>query len=223
MAVQKMSFKSISDLIHANAKPLLLVFSFAVAMVFLFFAYKWWVIKRERAAQYDFAFLMTEYDAMSREKDPQWAVLLEKFEKNYEKHSNSSLLPYYLGYKVQILLAQNKKEEALDTLNKMIAGIVPSSPMLAMYQMERAFVQLDSDDTQLQEVALQTLKTLANDTNNIFRDSAQYYLGRYYWSQNNIEEAREIWQQLIDEQRDEKMASSPWVDQVQAQLALTIV
>jgi len=223
MAVQKMSFKSISDLIHANAKPLLLVFSFAVAMVFLFFAYKWWVIKRERAAQYDFAFLMTEYDAMSREKDPQWAVLLEKFEKNYEKHSNSSLLPYYLGYKVQILLAQNKKEEALDTLNKMIAGIVPSSPMLAMYQMERAFVQLDSDDTQLQEVALQTLKTLANDTNNIFRDSAQDYLGRYYWSQNNIEEAREIWQQLIDEQRDEKMASSPWVDQVQAQLALTIV
>lgn len=222
MAVQKMSFKSISDLLYTNAKPLLMVFSFAMAMIFLLFAYKWWLVKRERAAQYDFAFLMTEYDVMLHEKDPQWSVLLEKFEKNYEKHSNSSLLPYYLGYKVQILLAQDKKEEALATLNKMIARM-PGSPMLAMYEMERAFIQLDSDDTQLQEVALQTLKNLAHDSTNIFRDSAQYYLGRYYWSQNNIEEAREIWQQLIDEQRDEKMTPSPWVDQVRAQLALTIV
>ena len=223
MAVQKMSFKSISDLLNANAKPLLVVFSCVMAMIFLFFAYKWWIVKRERAAQYDFAFLMTEYDAMSREKEPQWDVLLEKFEKNYEKHSYSSLLPYYLGYKVQILLAQDKKEEALETLHKMITGIVPSSPMLAMYEMERALIQLDSDDVQLKEVALQTLKNLANNSTNMFRDSAQYYLGCYYWSQNNIEEAREIWQQLVDEQRDEKMAPSPWVDQVQAQLALTIV
>lgn len=222
MAIQKISFKSISDLVNANLKPLLMVFSFVAAMIFLFFAYKWWVIKRERAAQYDFASLMTEYDTVSHEKDPQWSALLEKFEKNYDKHSHSSLLPYYLGYKVQILLAQDKKDEALATLNSMIATM-PASPLLALYEMERALMQLDSADEQVKVTALQMLKNLANDTDNMFRDSAQYYLGRYYWSQNNIEDAREIWQKLVDEQRDEKMAPSPWVDHVQTQLALTIV
>ena len=34
-----------------------------------------------KEAQYDFSSLMTEYDTMSREKDPQWSELLEKFEK----------------------------------------------------------------------------------------------------------------------------------------------
>jgi predicted Zn-dependent protease len=222
VAIQKISFKYVFDFLNANAKPVLMVFSFLVAIIFLFFAHKLWVIKRERAAQYDFAFLMTEYDTMSREKNPQWSELLEKFEKNYDKHSNSSLLPYYLGYKVQILLAQDKKEEALVILDKMIADM-PGSPMLALYEMEQALIQLDSNDGELNQVALQALKTLADDTDNMFRDSAQYYLGRYYWAQNQIDDAREVWQQLIDEQRDEKIAPSPWVDQVQAQLALTIV
>lgn len=222
MAIQKISFQSISDLLGANAKPMLMVLSFMVAMILLFFAHKLWVIKRERAAQYDFSALMTEYDVMSREKDPQWSELLEKFEKNYDKHSSSSLLPNYLGYKVQILLAQDKREEALATLDKMIADM-PGSPMLALYQMERALIQLDSASTELNAVALDALKTLANDTNNMFRDSAQYYLGRYYWAQNQTDDAREIWQKLVDEQRDEKVAPSPWVDHVQSQLALTIV
>jgi predicted Zn-dependent protease len=222
MAIQKINFQYVSDLFNANAKPFLMVFSFLGIMIGLFFAYKWWGIRRERAAQYDFAFLMTEYDTMIREKNEQWSELLEKFEKNYEKHSNSSLLPYYLGYKVQILLAQDKKEEALGVLDAMIADM-PGSPMLALYEMERALIQLDSDDTELNAVALQALHKLAEDTHNIFRDSAQYYLGRYYWANDEIDKAREIWQILVDEQRDEKMAPSAWVDQVKAQLELTII
>ena len=222
MAIQKISFKYIFDLLNAHAKPMLMVFSFVVAILFLFFAHKLWVIKRESAAHYDFASLVSEYDIMSRDKNPQWSELLEKFEKSYDKHSSSSLLPYYFGYKVQILLAQDKKEEALVTLDTMISDM-PGSPLLASYKMERALIQLDSDDGELEAVALQALKGLADDTDNIFRDSAQYYLGRYYWAHNNVDAAREVWQQLVDEQRDEKIAPSPWVDQVKAQLELTIV
>ena len=64
---------------------------------------------------------------------------------------------------------------------------------------------------------------LAQNKDNMFRDSAQYYLGRYYWAHNQIDDARAVWQQLVDEQRDEKMAPSPWVNQVQEQLELMIV
>lgn len=221
MAIQNTTnslLRSISHFINVNTKPIFMALSFLVLLIGLFFAHKLWMINTERSAQYDFSALITEYETMSREKDVDWSALLEKFESNYAKHSGSLLLPYYLGYKAQILLAQDKKEEAIATLDKIIADI-PASSLLAMYQMERALIQLDIEDN----VGLQALQTLAQDTNNIFRDSAQYYLGSYYWANNQIEDARAIWQQLVDEQRDEKMAPSPWVAHVQEKLALTIV
>jgi predicted negative regulator of RcsB-dependent stress response len=224
MAIQNTSslFKHISDTIYANNKNVMRVFAFVALLVVLFFAHKFWVINREQSAQYDFAALMTEFETISRDKDPQWSALLEKFETQYKNHANSSLLPYYLGYKVQILLAQDKKDEALVTLDKMITDM-PGSPIIALYEMERALIQLDVVDAKLNEVGLETLTTLAHDKDNMYRDSAQYYLGRYYWAHNQTADARAIWQQLVDEQRDEKMAPSPWVQEVQAQLALTIV
>jgi predicted negative regulator of RcsB-dependent stress response len=226
MAIQNKTnvtlFQIISDRVNENIRPIVMVLSFVLVLISLFFAHKLWTIRRERSTQYDFTFLMTEYETMSREKNPQWSELLEKFEKNYEKHASSSLLPYYLSYKVQILLEQDKKDEALATLDTMIAGM-PGSPMLALYEMERALIQIDTMDSELQNTGVEALKVLVNDTDNMFRDSAQYYLGRYYWAHNQIDDARHVWQQLVDEQRDEKIAPSPWVEQVQGQLRLTIV
>lgn len=224
MAIQRTSslFGTIYNAIQAQSKLLSIVFSFLVAFCIVFFAYRLWSIKRERAAQYDFSALMTEYETISQDQNPEWDVLLKKFEKNYEKHSGSSLLPYYLSYKVRILLNQNKKDEALTTLDKMIDAM-PGSPILALYEMERALIQVDGDDEGLKTAGLDTLKKLAQDAHNAYRDSAQYYLGRYYWAMNDIDAAREIWQQLVDEQHDEKLAPSPWVHYVQDKLNTTIV
>lgn len=226
MAIQRTTsssiFSTISNTISAQSKPLSLIFAFFVFLVMAFFAHKLWVVRREQAVQYDFSSLMTEYETMLHEKDPEWSVLLEKFEQNYKKHANSFLLPYYLGYKVRILLNQNKKDEALATLDKMIVDM-PGSPILSLYQMERALMQLDNTDDAVKVTGLETLKKLSQDSNNKFRDSAQYYLGRYYWAMNQVDLAREVWQQLVDEQHDEIMSPSPWVSHVQDKLTLTIV
>lgn len=224
MAIQNTSsvFKHISDFFYSNSNNFTRVGAFVALLVILFFSRKLWIINKEQSAQYDFSALMTEFETVSREKDPQWSALLEKFETQYKKHSNSSLLPYYLGYKVQILLAEDKKDEALATLDTMISEL-SGTPLIALYEMERALIQLDVTDSKLNEVGLETLKSLAQDQSNMYRDSAQYYLGRYYWANDQVVEARVIWQQLVDEQRDEKMAPSPWVEQVQQYLALTIV
>jgi predicted negative regulator of RcsB-dependent stress response len=212
----------ISKSVFAQSRHFFMVLSVLAVLVGLFFSYRLWVAKREQAAQYDFSALIAEYDAMSREKNPQWAPLLEKFEKNYEKHSSSSLLPYYQGYKVNILLKQGDKSAALTTLDSMITNM-QSSPIVALYEMERALIKLDSADAEMNAIGLTSLKILAEDSNNIFRDSAQFYLGRYYWATDQIDLARTVWQQLVDEQRDEKIAASPWVNQVQELLKLTIV
>lgn len=226
MAIQNATrssiLKTMSDFIRTNGKSINMILAFLLLLIGFFCAHKLWVAHREKAAQYDFSALMIEYEDMSRDKDPQWSALLEKFENNYKKHSHSSLLPYYVGYKVQILLAQDKKDEALATLDTMIAD-VPGSPMVALYEMERALIQLDMSDEALNNTGLTALQTLAQNKDNMFRDSAQYYLGRYYWANNQMDDARLVWQQLVDEQRDEKMSPSPWINQVQEQLALTIV
>lgn len=225
MAIQKTKpsiSKIISDGLQVHYKPLGILFSIVLGFLVVSFAYKVWVTRRERAVQYDFSSLMTEYETMSQEKDPQWSVLLDKFEKNYEKHSNSSQLPYYMHYKVRILLNQGKKDEALAILNKVIDQM-PGSPLIALYKMERALIQLDSADEATEQTGLEILKSLAYDANNDYRDSAQFYLGRYFWAINDVTAARQVWQQLVDEQHDEKMAPSPWVDYVQDKLNITIV
>ena len=224
MAIQKTNslFGTIFRTMQDQSKPLAIVLSFGLGLAVISFGYKLWSAKKERDAQYDFSALMTEYETISQDKDPEWDVLLEKFEKNYEKHSGSSLLPYYLSYKVRILLNQNKREEAIATLDTMIAAM-PGSVMLSVYQMEKALIQLDSTDESVQSIGLETLISLANDAQNNYRDSAQFYLGRYYWAHDDIDAARAVWQQLLDEQRDEKLAPSPWVSVVQDKLNITIV
>jgi hypothetical protein len=226
MATQKITraniLKAISQSVFAQSRHFFMVASVLAVLIALFFTHKLWVSKREQSAQYDFSALITEYESMSREKDPQWALLLDKFEKNYEKHSSSSLLPYYQGYKVNILLKQGDKNIALATLDSMIADM-QSSPVVALYEMERALIRLDSADPAMQVAGLESLKVLADDTSNMFRDSAQFYLGRYYWATEQLDSARIVWQQLVDQQRDEKIAASPWVGQVQELLKLTIV
>ena len=95
-----------------------------------------------------------------------------------------------------------------------------TSPILPLYQTEQALIQLDMPNDDIRNRGLQSLKTLASDQTNIYRDTAQFYLGRYYWAIDDIESAQNIWQQLIDEQHDEKMAPSPWVQFIQDKLNL---
>lgn len=219
---QTYSFATISDVLFKQSKYFFMILSAVILLLLMFFSYKLWITKKEQSAQYDFSSLITEYDSMLGEKNPQWSSLLDKFKTNYEKHARSSLLPYYQGYAVNILLKSGDRDAALTLLDDMIRDM-KRSPVVALYEMKKALIQLDSADIGLQNTGLESLKNLATDMSNIFRDSAQFYLGRYYWATNQIELARSIWQQLIDEQRDEKIAGSPWVNHVQELLKLTIV
>ncbi len=76
-------FGTISSTIQAQSKSLSIVFFCAVTLLVASFGYKLWSAKKERAAQYDFSALMTEYETMSQDKNPEWDALLTKFEKNY--------------------------------------------------------------------------------------------------------------------------------------------
>ena len=223
MSIQKTHtsnfFQSFLEKIEEQSKALYLIISLCSVIALSFVIYTAWATKKEKSIQYDFGILIGEYENMLQDKNPDWNSLLEKFESTYNKHSSSTLINYYLGYKVQILLQQNKTPQALAVLDTIISNAY-NSPFLPLYETERALIQLDTTDTDLQNRGLEALKTIANDKNNMYRDTAQFYLGRYYWATDRIDDAREIWQQLMDEQHDEKFAPSPWIQFVQEKLNL---
>ena len=170
--------ENVSQVVFAQGKHIVMILGVVAVLIGFFFAHRLWVAKRERSAQYSFSALVTEYDAMSREKNPEWDALLNKFEAQYAKHSDSSLLPYYQGYKVRMLLAQKDRDAALSTLDEMISAM-KLSPIVGLYEVERALIQLDSNNPEVSALGLAALKELADDRLGMFRDNAQFYLGRY--------------------------------------------
>jgi hypothetical protein len=220
--IRKTNVQMMYDTVANNVQKILIGLTILVACATILFGYQLWVVRREKAAQRDFGPLIAQYNMATQEKNPEWTELLKKFEKNYKKHYRSSLLPYYMEFKVSILLQQDKKEEAREVLNGIIADL--SIPVMApLLKMESALIALDLADAEVQKEGEEMLKKLAYDPMNKFRDTALFYLGRYYWSINQISAARDVWQQLVDEQRDEKIAPSPWVEHVENYLKLTIV
>ena len=123
-------------------------------------------------------------------------------------------MPYYLSFQADGLLKQGKKNEAIGVMDEMIQHMPVSSPLLPLFKTKRALIKLDSDDEAIQQEAVQELEVLAKDSDNQFQDLAQFYLGRYYWSNDQIVEAKQVWQQLVDEQRKQRLAPSPWAEEV---------
>jgi len=205
-----------------NARHVLLIIGLILFFISVACGYMLWMNEQNKAAQRYFGLLIMEYNQVKQEQDFDWQNLLTKFEKGFDKHSRSSLLPYYKDYAVNILLKQNKKNEALALLDSIILD-TQASPLSSLYKMERAIMALDMPEADMKQLAEDSLMALADDQSNQFRDSALFYLGRYYWEKNNIPLARKTWQKLVDEQKDEKVAPSPWADQVKDYLSLIIV
>jgi len=212
-----LTYKVVSN----NMRQIGLIGGLIIAVIVSALGYMFWMNEKNKAAQRYFGFLVMEYNRGLQDKDVDWQMLLKKFERGYEKHAGSSLMPYYKDYAVNILLKQHKTDEAVALLDSIIAD-TESSPLLSLYQMEKALILLDMSDAEKQKQAEESLKSLAYDSLNQFHDSALFYLGRYYWAHDNIESARQVWQKLVDEQADEKAAPSAWTQQVKEYLKLIV-
>ena len=96
----------------------------------------------------------------------------------YEKFSATKVAPYILSVEVDALLAQDKKQEALERLDLMISSVSSSSPLYPLYRLKQTLVKLDVPD--LKEAALLSCSNWQQLQDNNFADAAQYYLGLYY-------------------------------------------
>jgi predicted negative regulator of RcsB-dependent stress response len=214
MAIEKESLMKIihilSTKIVTHGKYFIAVIAIIILGIGLFFLNHTWSKYRDESAQYALSHLIEQFDNNQHSSEPQWEDFLNKAHLEYEKHSSSRLAPYFLGYIVQALEQQNKKEEVLATLETIIAKN-NSSLLVSFYKLAGALTKLDLSTEGLRAEGLNELIELAHDNKNQCVDTALFYLGRYYWSRNEITLAQEAWERLIEEQRNEKLAPSPWV------------
>jgi hypothetical protein len=176
--------------------------------------YKKYSIYSEEKAQKVFADCMHEYTSVKAGQGS-WATVDQLCSLGYNNHRGTAIAPYFLALQADSAIAQNKKGEALALLDIILKELSSSSPLYPVYATKRALLALDTSATEAE--GLQQLEKLAFDKQNQQRDVALYYLGLYHWSHDALEQAKKVWQELIDMQKGQKV-QSPWAARAQEKI-----
>lgn len=184
-----------------------------------YFFYRNSVKKHEAAAYEVLADCMNEYEqavAGARE----WHDVSAMCEAGYQKYHKTKAAPYLLDIQVDALLAQDKKQEAYETLNRMVDQIGSRSPLHSLYKLKLGLLKIDMADAAIKTAGVQDLEELAQDTRNQYRDVAQYYLGTYYKEHGQQDKAVTVWKELIalNDTIADKQAGSPWATLAQEKM-----
>ncbi len=132
------------------------------------------------------------------------------FKLGHTRNASAYLGPYFLAFQAEALIRQAKHVDALSVMDQMMEELPSSSPLTPLYKAKHALMMLDSTDDEAIKKGLDTIESLSKDEANPFRDMAAYYLGSYYWSLDKVDQALQVWQELVQAQQSEKDAPSPW-------------
>ncbi len=186
-----------------------IVFATVIA-IGLYFGQRQWIVYREQKAQYALSQILDNFADHQKNKDVDWDAFIRDVDDAYAQNVSSYLAPYFLNMKVEALLKQEKQKEALSILED-IVSLVDHSITGELLRTKKALLELDMGNI---ESGIAQLQKLAASEHNKVKDVAQFYLGRYYWISGKDEDAREVWEQLIEEQRVHRISPSPWMKEV---------
>ncbi len=152
-----------------------------------------------------------------------WKDVALAFQTGYTQNKKSTLAPYFLAFQAEALIHQGELNQAVDVMNQMLGSLKKDSPFFGLYAAKRALMKLDMPDDAANKAGLEELLALANEEVNPHRDMALYYLGEYYWVNNEREKAHISWRYLANvAQFGKSPTPSPWFDLVKARTENTI-
>lgn len=182
----------------------------------LFAGRNWYITSRERSAEKDLSAYVSQYYHALGAADASWSQVASLFEVGYTQHSGSYLAPYFLAYQADALLQQNAREEAAAVMKTVLQIMPESAPLYQLLCMKYYLILLDIPEHPEHDAALTALYEIGSDkTNNVF-EIALFYLGRYHFVHHNIQEARNLWQELCATAVDEN--PSPLVQEAEEYL-----
>ena len=194
--------------VHPQVKSTLLAIAIVGAGAAGWFSYRWYTAYKGQQAQKILSDCLQEYDK-AVDGDTDWSEVASMNDLGYKQASGTALRPYFLVMQAQALARQQKVTEALEVMDRALGMLPAHSDYASLFDITRVLIQFDATGDQSKEQALQQLQAIADDQKNIYRDTAWYHIGEWYWSQDQLVQAKEAWQQLVDNK--ELFADSPWV------------
>lgn len=184
-----------------------------------YLGYRFYIVSREQEAHQSFVeYLETFQSAQQANSQQEWERMISVFDHGYQQHKESNVAPLFLSLKANAQLQLGEHVEGINTLQQAIDALPKGSQLLPLLATRQALMQLDADDDALSKVGLVQLVSLARDEKNSLKDMALFYLGRYYWANDQIEDAKKAWQELEDSSWAQKAYPSPWVAQAKQTL-----
>lgn len=221
--------------------PILFTALMCAPLFATYLGYRWYSNNYEQRAQYACSQLIDEYLKLSdsgssrglsdevlakseaiAEPDLK-AVSFELFAKKawatYAAHKRSAVAPYIGLLAVDAELKLGKHEEAVAGMDQLVAATAHNKIAGDLFKIKQALLMIDSANPNTQEAGFKNLALLADNTDNPHRDYALYQLGLYHWNNNDVQNARVAWQELVESQEVELRAPSPWVEGAAEKLA----
>ncbi len=184
-----------------------------------YFGYRSYIVSREQKAHQTFADYMQDFQLASKaDSKEEWERMVRLSGHGYTQHKGSNLAPLFLSLKADAHIKLGEMVEGINSLQQAIDALPAGSPLLPLLQVKQSLMQLDADDDALSKVGLQQLISIARDKENSLKDMALFYLGRYYWAHDQIEDAKKTWQELEDSSWEDKAYPSPWMQEVKQKL-----
>ena len=174
--------------------------------------------KQEQAQRALFG-CIEQYEKMAQDKNPDWDSFNKLVTSALAQQDNSNAAPYLLALQSDVDFAKSNKDESLALLGKAIDAMPSSSSLYYLYKTKYALMQMDSMQPDVTQQGLALLKSLAADAGNKNSDQAMYYVGFYYWSLNDMLQAQNAWQPLL-EMPFEGDGGSPWAKRAQEKMKL---
>ncbi len=184
-----------------------------------YFGYRWRYTSKQRAAYMVFSDCMNVYNQGFQSAD---SKKLEEaaamFDVGYKKHSGSSIAPFFILFQAKSLLENGKREKAIELMESGVKNLSTSSSLFFIYKNSLALMKIDSKDSSVSLVGVNSLQDLAYNKNNISRDMSLYYVGLYFDSQNDVEKSKKTFNDLVQLKSEKQFLQSPFVQMAEEKL-----
>ncbi len=184
-----------------------------------YFGYQWNVLRQQRNAQQVFINAQDEYEAIIATDDASIAkngierlVMLEKQVSGLATAFDIAQL------RINALVKHGMHDDALQAMKQVVDNMSLDAAMYNPARVKYALLLLDSETEK--DTGLSLLAEIGYDQTAVHNDYALFYLGQFYWVTGELDKAREAWQHLVDQHKDDHVAPSLWASVVQEKLAL---
>ena len=177
------------------------------------------LIHKEQAAHQAFEQCYDEFQKAVEKKSDEFSFEVVKVcELGYEQNKNTHMGPYFLAVQADALAREGKMEQAIEKMEDVITHMPSDSQLYWLYKTKLGLFKLDSEDDTVNQDGLKELEVAVQARGNDNKDIGLYYLGLYAWTKNQVEQAKQWWEQLerIESKAQEQL--SPWASMAQEKL-----